>query len=253
MIKNIILVTARIYKQLWGDKRFLALAVFVPLFIIYLFKVFIQEIPLAMFTDPHKFYVLITAFIIHFTSYVLCLIVIVRERREGTLIRMAVTNYSRVEIVAGYVIGYAGLATLQAILILLEVDYFFNLNYGTVIMLKLFGILWTLSIISISLGIIISNLAKTEAQIFPLIPLFALPTIFLSGLIVQIERISWLVRWISYFLPLTYALRALEIIIPGVNMTQNDDLISKAGELNVLFVYGLALLAICVLTLKEYE
>ena len=253
MIKKIFFVTVRIYKQLLGDKRFLALAVFVPLFIIYLFKVFIQEIPLAMFTNPNKFYVLITAFIIHFTSYVLCLIVIVRERREGTLTRMAVTNYSRVEIVIGYILGYAGLATLQALLILLEVNYFFSLDYGVVIMLKLFGILWTLSIISISLGIIISNLAKTEAQIFPLIPLFVLPTIFLSGLIVQVERITWLVRWISYIIPFTYALRALEAIIPGAGMPQNNDLISKAGELNVLFVYGFALFAICVLTLREYE
>jgi ABC-2 type transport system permease protein len=251
MLNNIILVTERIYKQLWGDKRFLALAVFVPLFIIYLFKVFIREIPLAMFTDPNKFYILMTAFIIHFTSYVLCLIVIVRERRENTLTRMVVTNYHRTEIVAGYILGYAGLATLQAVLILLEVDYFFSLNYGAVIMLKLFGILWALSIISISLGIIISNLAKTEAQIFPLIPLFALPTIFLSGLIVQIERITWLVRWISYILPFTYALRALEAIIPGAGGKQ--DLISKVGELNVLFIYGLLLLIICVLTLKEYE
>ncbi len=253
MIKKIFFVTARIYKQLLGDKRFLALSIFVPLFIIYLFKVFIQEIPLAMFTDPNKFYVLMTAFIIHFTSYVLCLIVIVRERREGTLSRMSVTNYSRVEIVIGYILGYAGLATLQAVLILIEVNYFFSLNYGAVIMLKLFGILWTLSIISISLGIIISNLAKTEAQIFPLIPLFVLPTIFLSGLIVQIEKITWLVRWISYIIPFTYAQRALETIIPGTAMQQNNDLIAKAGELNVLFFYGFALLVICVLTLREYE
>ena len=247
------MVTTRIYRQLLGDKRFLALAVFIPLFIIYLFKVFIQEIPLAMFTNPNKFYILITAFIIHFTSYVLCLIVIVRERREGTLARMFVINYSRIEIVIGYILGYAGLATLQAVLILFEVNYFFNLTYGTVTMLKLFGIMWTLSIISISLSIIISNLAKTEAQIFPLIPLFTLPTIFLSGLIVQVERITWLVRWISYALPFTYALRARETIIPGAGAQQNNDLISKAGELNVLLVYGLALLAICVLTLREYE
>jgi ABC-type multidrug transport system permease subunit len=97
------------------------------------------------------------------------------------------------------------------------------------------------------------NYGKTKAQIFPLIPLFALPTIFLSGLIVQVERITWLVRWISYVLPFTYALRALETIIPGTVIQQNNDLISKAGELNVLFVYGFALLAICVLTLREYE
>lgn len=253
MIKSSMHVTSRIYKQLLGDKRFLALAVFIPLFIIYLFKVFIQEIPLAMFTNPDKFYILITAFIIHFTSYVLCLIVIVRERREGTLTRMAVVNYSRLEIVTGYMLGYAGLATIQAALILIEVNYFFSLSYSALIMAEIFGILWILSLISISLGIMISNLAKTEAQIFPFIPLFVLPTIFLSGLIVPLERITWLVRWISYIIPFTYAMRAMEKILPGAVLSPNEDIIAKAGELHVLFIYGFALLAVCVLTLKESE
>jgi ABC-2 type transport system permease protein len=112
MLNNTLAITGRIYSQLFGDRRFITLAICVPLIIFYLFKVFIRALPVTLFTDPKQLYVLITAFIIHFTSYVLCLIVIVRERRDETLIRMFVNNFRRSEIVIGYILGYAGLATL---------------------------------------------------------------------------------------------------------------------------------------------
>ena len=150
MINNTLAITNRIYRQLIGDHRFLLLALSVPLIVIYLFKVFIQTLPVSLFTDPQQFDILITAFIVHFTSYVLCLIVIVRERREETLTRMFVNNFGRSEIVLGYLLGYAGLATVQAVLIMIEVDYFFKLSYGMELMLSIFAVLWTLSMISIA-------------------------------------------------------------------------------------------------------
>ncbi|OPZ76863.1 MAG: Inner membrane transport permease YbhR [bacterium ADurb.Bin431] len=146
----------------------------------------------------------------HFTSYVLCLIVIVRERREQTLERMFVNNYGRSEIVLGYLLGYAGLATVQAVLIMAEVDYFFKLSYGLDLMLSIFAVIWTLSMISIAVGIMVSNLARTEAQIFPFIPLFILPTIFCSGLLIPVAGLPVGIRWISYLMPLTYALKVLK-------------------------------------------
>lgn len=248
MIDNTITITARIYRQLLGDKRFLLLALFVPLFVIYLFKVFIEKLPVGLITDPELLDILITAFIIHFTSYVLCLIVIVRERREETLARMYVHNFKRGEIVLGYLCGYAGLATLQAVLILLEVDYFFRLSFDTPIMISIFIIIWTLAMISISLGIMVSNLAKTEAQIFPFIPLFMLPSIFLSGLILPVAELPWTVRWLAYFIPLTYAVDALKIIVE-----QRLQLLTRPQEFCILIAYGLILLTVAGVTLKQRE
>jgi hypothetical protein len=63
MLNNILAITGRIYSQLIGDGRFLALAIFVPLIIFYLFKVFIRTLPVALLTDPEQLYILITAFI----------------------------------------------------------------------------------------------------------------------------------------------------------------------------------------------
>jgi ABC-2 type transport system permease protein len=210
--------------------------------------VFIRALPVALFTDPEQLYILITAFIIHFTSYVLCLIVIVRERRDQTLIRMFVNNFRRSEVVVGYILGYAALATLQAVLIMLEVDILFRLSYTISIMVSLFAVMWILSLISIALGILFSNLARTEAQIFPFIPLFILPTIFLSGLLLPLSSLPWSVRWVSYLIPFTYAQRTIKPML-----TEMSGIPSHLGEFSVLILYGLLLLVLSSLTLKQRD
>jgi len=248
MVKNTLAIAARIDNQLIGDRRFLALAIFLPLIIFYLFKVFIRTLPVALFTNPQELYIMITAFIIHFTSYVLCLIVIVRERRDETLIRMFVNNFSRTEVVLGYLLGYASLATLQAILIMLEVNLLFQLSYGLGLMLSLFIVMWTLSLISIALGIMVSNLARTEAQIFPFIPLFILTTIFISGLILPLSSLPWSVRWLSYLIPFTYAQMLIKPMI-----AENSFLFAHLTQFGVLILYGLVLLFLSSMTLKQRE
>ncbi len=248
MVRNTLAIAARIDNQLIGDRRFLALAIFLPLIIFYLFKVFIRTLPVALLANPQELYIMITAFIIHFTSYVLCLIVIVRERRDETLIRMFVNNFSRTEVVIGYLLGYASLATLQAVLIMLEVNLLFHLSYGLGLMLSLFVVMWTLSLISIALGIMVSNLARTEAQIFPFIPLFILTTIFISGLILPLSSIPWSVRWLSYLIPFTYA----QILIKSM-IAEAGGLFSHLSQFGVLILYGLVLLFLSSMTLKQRE
>ena len=248
MTKNTITITARIYRQLLGDRRFLTLAILTPLFVVYLFRVFIKSLPVQMIADPEELYVLITAFIVHFTSYVLCLIVIVRERRDETLTRMFVCNYSKKDVVLGYLIGYAGLATVQAALIMVEVYYFFELSFGSGMMISLFSVLWTLSLISIAAGIMVSNLAKTEAQIFPFIPLFILPTIFVSGLILPLKSLPWTVRWLSYIIPFTYAQKTIRPMIAN-----RTGVLSNIEEFGILLIYGIALLVLSSLTLRRRQ
>ena len=248
MVNNTLAIAARIDGQLIGDRRFLALSIFLPLIIFYLFKLFIQTLPVGLFTNPEELYVLITAFIIHFTSYVLCLIVIVRERRDETLIRMFVNNFSRTEVVMGYLLGYASLATVQAVLIMMEVNVLFHLSYGLGLMLSLFAVMWTLSLISIALGIMVSNLAKTEAQIFPFIPLFILTTIFISGLILPISSLPWSVRWLSYLIPFTYA----QMLIKPM-LAEASGLFYHLNEFGVLILYGVLLLFLSSMTLKQRD
>ena len=88
-------------------------------------------------------------------------------------------------IIGGYTLGYFGLATLQAIAVLFESIWLFDLDYETKTVVLLFIVIWLLAIVSVMLGIFISTFAKQEAHVFPFIPLIILPSVFLTGLIVE--------------------------------------------------------------------
>jgi hypothetical protein len=57
MISNTLAIAARIDNQLIGDRRFLVLAIFLPLIIFYLFKVFIRTLPIELIANPEQFYI----------------------------------------------------------------------------------------------------------------------------------------------------------------------------------------------------
>ena len=87
-------------RQLVRDHRFLALSVVAPLVVIYLLKIFFDTMGTPFF-DPGPYAVPIGAFIVHFITYVLCAIMLVRERTAGTLQRMFVNGYRPLEIISG--------------------------------------------------------------------------------------------------------------------------------------------------------
>src|SRR5205807_2502449 len=90
------------------------------------------------FINASQFAVPIGAFIVHFITYVLCALVLVRERTAQTLSRMFINGYSRFEIISGYMLAYMLLATLQASLVLTELRYLFHPNYASSVWLSSF-------------------------------------------------------------------------------------------------------------------
>jgi ABC-2 type transport system permease protein len=70
-----------------------------------------------------------------------------------------------------------------------------------------------LAVLSLSLGILLSSLAKREAQAIQFLPIVALPVFLLSGIFWPVEAIpSWL-RPLSYAIPPTYAVDALRSVL----------------------------------------
>lgn len=94
----------------------------------------------------------------------------------------------------------------------------------------------------------ISNLAKTEAQIFPFIPLFILSTIFISGLILPLSELPWSVRWLSYLIPFTYAQMVIKPMI-----AEMSGLLSHLLQFSILVLYGVVLIFLSSMTLKQRE
>jgi ABC-2 type transport system permease protein len=245
MLSRTAAVAGRVLRQLVHDRRFLALALVAPLLIIYLLKVFFDSFA-SPFFQTSRYIVPIGAFIVHFFTYVLCAIVLVRERMAETLARMFVNGYTQANIIGGYVLAYSGLATIQSLLVLSEMSWLFDLSYGWETLLSLYLIIWLLATFSIALGMLVSNFARTEGQVFPTIPLIIMPSVFVSGIIIAVDSLPLWAQWLSYGTPLRYANDVIQNLIQTGGSLADD-----WTALAALPLFGLAVLALATLTLRE--
>src|SRR5262249_23480055 len=81
-------VAVRVLRQLINDKRFLVISLVMPVLIIYALKVVFDSLESpSPFFNISQFVLPLGAFIVHFITYILCAIVLVRERVSQTLAR----------------------------------------------------------------------------------------------------------------------------------------------------------------------
>jgi ABC-2 type transport system permease protein len=242
-----IAVAARVLRQLRHDRRFLTLSIVAPLLVLYITKAALDSFNVP-FVNVSNFVIPIGAFVVHFATYVLCAIVLVRERTAQTLARMFVSGYTRGEIIGGYMLAYSCLATLQCLLVLGELYFLFHLSYPAPVLLSIYLVIWLLAVISISLGIFVSNFARTEGQVFPFIPLVTVPGIFLSDVIFSVDRFPQWMQWLSHATPLFYANKVLQALI-----VPNGSLDGNWPRVGLLVLYGAAVLVLATRTLREMD
>lgn len=239
-------IARRVVRQIVRDRRFLALAIGAPLGIIRISKVALDATNVP-FMNVSRFVVPIGAIVVHFATYVLCALVLVRERTSLTLDRLFVNGYSSGEIVQGYMAAYTLIATLQAVLAMTEMSWLFHLRYGPSLFLSLLAVFWLLAVISICLGIFVSNFARTEGQVLPMIPLVTVPGIFLSDIIFPVDRFPGWAQAVSHATPLYYANRIIQKLLDG------GTLIDNPARVAALAGYGMVVLVLAVLTLRERD
>jgi len=239
-------IARRVVKQLLRNPRFLALSVAAPLVIVYLLKLFFDTMPEGF--DVARYAVPVAAFLVHFLAFILCAIALVQERTAGTMERMFINGFRRIEIIGGYVLGFLGLATFQAVAALAEAIWLFELDYDGETLITLFVVVWLLAVASVMLGIFVSTFARREAQVFPFIPLITIPSVFLSGLLVDTDELPRWAEWLGQALPLFWANDVIQEVIEA-NWIFEDVWASFA----VLAGYGVALLLLASLTLRETE
>jgi ABC-2 type transport system permease protein len=95
-------------------------------------------------------------------------------------------------------------------------------------------------------GIFISNFARNEGQALSLVPV-VLISMMLSGIIIPIEKLPQWTQVFSYFTPLYYANINIQRLING------DLLFDDWSSLLQLIVYGVVLMVLVVLTLREKD
>ena len=154
----------------------------------------------------------IMAFVVFLLTTLLTLISFVGERTSGNLERLQATPLRASEIVIGYAIAFSIIGMLQSILLLVIGVAVFNIMIVGHVALA-FLVIALLAVVSLSLGILLSSLAKREAQAIQFFPLIVLPTFLLAGIFWPVEAIpSWL-RPLSYAIPPSYAVDATRSVM----------------------------------------
>jgi ABC-2 type transport system permease protein len=245
-MRNAGIVARRVIRQLIHDRRLLALSIAAPLVVVYMLKLFLDTLPPTI--AAARYAMPVAAFLVHFLAFLLCAIVLVQERTGGTLERMFINGFRRTEIIGGYVLGYLGLATFQVAVALAEVLWLFDLHYTANVLVTVFAVTWLLAIASVMLGIFVSTFARHEGQVFPFVPLIILPSVFLSGLLVDTSLLPGWAQLIGRLFPLYYANRVIQEMI-----RPNGLLIHEWGALLALGAYSVILLLLASRTLREVE
>lgn len=155
-------------------------------------------------------------FIVFFFVFLISGISFLQERTSGTLERLLSTPIERWQVVVGYAMGFGVIVTIQSVIVALYCVYVLKVmmigNFFLVLLVVLLA-----AITALTLGVLLSTMAKNEFQMIQFIPIVVVPQVFFSGLFELSE--GWLM--IGRVMPLYYVADALnKIMIKGMGFRE---------------------------------
>lgn len=178
-------------------------------------------------------------------STILSVLSFIGERNMGTLERVLATPLKEEEVVIGYSLAFGMVGVIQASIMLLIGILGFNVKVTGSPILAFF-IVSLLAVVGVNLGMLLSNMAKSEAQAVQFVPMVVVPTFLLSGIFWPVEAIPKYLRPVSYLLPPTYAVDSLRsVIIRGWGMGK------VWHDIAVLMLFGVLFLSLAVINMKR--
>ena len=167
---------------------------------------------------------------------------IVREKEKGTMEVLLVSPTRPLMIIAAKVVPYLVLAFVILIVILLMAIFVLDVPLqGSLFWIFLISTIYIL--LALSLGLLVSNVAKTQLVALLLSAMVLLmPIIMLSGMIFPIESMPRILQYVSAIVPTRYytsAMRKLMIMGVGIEQVYRETTI-LIGMLVVLLSLSLA-------------
>lgn len=167
---------------------------------------------------------------------------IVREKERGTMEIVLVSPTKPLLIILAKIVPYLVISiAILAIILLLS---------AFVLAVPIAGSLWALLLISgiyillgLSLGLLVSNLAKTQFVALSICSMVVLtPILMLSGMIFPLESMGQVLQWISIVIPTRYYISAMrKLMIMGVGIDQVlSEIIILTSMLILLLILSLA-------------
>jgi len=184
--------------------------------------------------------VILTMTMVMFTA-----MAIVRERERGNLELLITTPVSSAELMIGKVIPYIAAGLVQATLVLLLGALLFQVPvHGSLFQVYVAAVL--LIVANLSLGLLVSTVAKTQFQSMQMAFFLFLPSIMLSGFMFPFDGMPRVVQWLAEALPLTHFIR----LIRGV-MLRGAGLPELWPDALALLVFTLAMMGLAILRFRK--
>jgi ABC-2 type transport system permease protein len=153
--------------------------------------------------SPNFFLPGLTAILLLNVTTFLTAFSIVREKERGTLEQLFVTPVRPMGLLLGKLLPYLMIGFFELCMILTFMRFIFSVPiHGSVLLLALLSLPYIF--VSLSLGILISSKANSQAEAMQLAFLTILPSIFFSGYIFPRETMPKFFFILSYFVPATY-------------------------------------------------
>ena len=240
MSARITVATAvRVLEQIRHDLRTIALLLVVPSLLLFLLSEMLGD---AQFDRLGAQMVGMFPFI---TMVLVTSIAMLRERTSGTLERLMTMPLAKLDLLGGYGIAFALLATVQALVT--SAFAFLVLGLDTagspalIVLLAIFN-----AVLGSALGLFASAFASSEFQAVQFMPAFVLPQILLCGLLVPRDQMADWLAAIASVLPLTFAFDALDAVA-----VDGSDLAGVSDEIAVLAAMIALAIALGALTLRR--
>jgi ABC-2 type transport system permease protein len=144
---------------------------------------------------------------------------LVTERTGGTMERLFVTPIKSWQLVGGYSLGFGVVSLVQAGIVLWAAISLIGFpnegNIGLVILTT-----FSMALVSLTLGLLVSALAKSGFQVIQLMVLFVVPQILLSGIFDLSQAPEWM-QVLSACFPISHGANALrDVMLRGAAFDQ---------------------------------
>lgn len=178
--------------------------------------------------------------ILTITMVLITSMAIVRERERGTLEQLIVTPITKTELMLGKIAPYVGVGLVQMTAVLVLGRFVFDVPLtGNVFLLYAVALVFVIA--SLSLGLFVSTLVRTQQQAMQVSFFFVLPNILLSGFMFPRQAMPLVFQWLGALLPLTHFLKVLRgILLKGVGAP------ALWPEILLLIVFAVGLIGLAV-------
>ena len=167
---------------------------------------------------------------------------IVREKEKGTMEVLLVSPVKPLMIIVAKAIPYLVLAFVILIIILLMARFVLGVPLvGSLFWIIVISLIYIL--LALSLGLLISNVAKTQLVALLLSAMvLLLPILMLSGMLFPVESMPTVLQWISAIVPPRYYIEAMrKLMIMGVGIKEvAREVIILLGMVALLMTLALA-------------